>query len=122
MLCCTLMGVPALKKAPRQACVHCENGCTIYETRPQECRSFLCNYLIDATVDDSWKPNRCNFIMVQHPDKNCVRVHVDTKHPDAWRKEPFYSALIRLARKGAAFGGKVYVRVGDTEITLTPNP
>jgi len=116
------MGVPPLEKKPHQECPHCANGCTIYESRPELCRKFLCGYLVDASIDETWKPNRCHFIMVQRRDQNCVIVQVDPNHPDAWKKHPYYSALIRLARKGAAFGGMVYVWVGDTRFTLEPKP
>ena len=114
------MRVQSLNKPVGKTCEHCGTGCAIYETRPEECRGFLCGYLVDPTIDETWKPSRCNFIMVQRRDNNCVVVQVDPKHPDAWKKEPYYSALIRLARRGAAHGGTVYVWVGSTKFTLEP--
>jgi hypothetical protein len=115
------MYVPELHKQPGVTCRHCKGGCAIHETRPPVCRNFHCGYLCDDTIGDDWKPNRCHFIMVPRRDQNCVIVQVDPNYPDAWKKEPFYSALIRLARKGAAHGGMVYVSVGNTEYTLKPN-
>jgi hypothetical protein len=115
------MGVPALEKAPGIRCGHCEMGCSIYASRPEVCRTFLCGYLTDATIDDVWKPSRCNFALVPRYEQNCIVVMVDPDYPDAWKQEPYYTALVRLARKGAPHGGKVYVSVGDTKITLNPN-
>ena len=46
-LCCKVMGVPSISKPASQWCKHCRTGfgCGIYETRPGECRNFICGYL-----------------------------------------------------------------------------
>lgn len=45
-LCCKLFGVGTIAKAPMQWCSHCniygKYGCKVYDTRPDECKAFLC--------------------------------------------------------------------------------
>ena len=44
--CCTANPVPALSKAPKQACSHCSAvGCEIYERQPEVCKTYSCSWL-----------------------------------------------------------------------------
>jgi len=43
-------------------CTKFANGCTIYEDRPETCRSFQCMYTIDVGLPESLKPSVCGFI------------------------------------------------------------
>ena len=47
--CCTVMGVPELKKRPWDECPHvlAGRGCNIYADRPSGCRKFICGWLLD---------------------------------------------------------------------------
>ncbi len=121
-MCCKLLAVRAMEKPVDVWCRHCaqNKGCGIYETRPQVCRAFLCGYLTDATLNEDWKPVRSKFVIVPVYEKNCVMIHVDPDFPDAWRREPYHSALWKLARKGAQYRGRVLVRTGYKTIVLTP--
>lgn len=45
-VCCTLIGVGALAKPPKQKCDNAsKDGCRIYEDRPDGCRTFSCLWL-----------------------------------------------------------------------------
>ena len=47
-LCCKLLRIEAFNKPVGTWCSHCapgRGGCTIYETRPTECRDFYCAWL-----------------------------------------------------------------------------
>jgi hypothetical protein len=44
-LCCTVTRVPELDKPERVTCPHCAKDCTVYEDRPQSCRTFQCEWL-----------------------------------------------------------------------------
>lgn len=45
-LCCTALGVVVLEKPGGDACPHrSAAGCGIYDTRPDECREFVCGWL-----------------------------------------------------------------------------
>ena len=51
-LCCKVVGVAELKKPADVWCGHCNKakGCKIYDTRPQECRTFYCLFLLGALL------------------------------------------------------------------------
>src|ERR1700760_2179500 len=57
----------ALQKPAGAVCPNLgEGGCTIYETRPGTCRSWLCGWRLQAELDDSWRPDlRGVFLMPQ---------------------------------------------------------
>lgn len=43
--CCTMLGVTELRKPVNIACDHvCEQGCSIYNSRPQTCRDWSCDW------------------------------------------------------------------------------
>jgi hypothetical protein len=41
--CCTVVGVTELEKGTWTRCTHqCEQGCAVYERRPETCRGYSC--------------------------------------------------------------------------------
>jgi hypothetical protein len=44
-------------EAGGQACRHCSGGCTIYQTRPQPCRDFLCGWRKLDILGPEWRPD-----------------------------------------------------------------
>jgi hypothetical protein len=62
------MKVPALEKPAGVWCEHAGNhpggGCSIYETRPQACRDFLCSWLTDehGIFLDGDRPDRIGIV------------------------------------------------------------
>jgi hypothetical protein len=59
-VCCSVMAIdkPDIQKAAGVTCRYCDNGCTIYETRPHICRSFHCGWRQLPILDDAWRPDR----------------------------------------------------------------
>jgi hypothetical protein len=54
-LCCKLIRVDALAKPPGTWCMHCapgNGGCTIYDSRPTECRSFYCAWMVSPSLGE----------------------------------------------------------------------
>jgi len=99
-LCCTFIGVKALDKPRYRACGHCVagKGCSIYESRPDECRVFECMWLRDARLPDRLRPDRCRAVITTTDDGRGLVVHVDPTRPDAHRREPLRSQLLQNAR------------------------
>jgi hypothetical protein len=120
-LCCKLMGVGELKKPAGTWCTHCTGGCSIYETRPQECRDFVCAWLESHALDERWKPSRCKFVVFAEPGSVNLKVSVDPARPDAWRKEPFYAWFKAWVRQRIAQGGKVVVMNGKRAVAVLPD-
>ena len=97
--CCDILEVTAVAKPMNTLCKHweTEKGCTIYERRPQMCRSFVCAWL-QGHLDDDWFPEKSR--MVVYYGEGTVNVQVDADHPDRWREEPYSSKLCELSLRG----------------------
>jgi hypothetical protein len=119
-LCCKVIGVKELEKPRGAWCVHCEveKGCTIHSVRPKVCRSYACRFLVDADLDDIWRPSQCGLVI--NTDRRRVVVNVDTDRAEAWRKEPYYSTFKRWSRS-ALPGWPVYISIGDEVIAVYPD-
>lgn len=122
-LCCKVMEVDALKKPAGKWCAHCTSsrGCGIYETRPEECRTFVCAWLQNSKLDDQWKPSRCKFAVWSEAGNLNLKVSVDPARPDAWRKEPYYSYFKGWVRENIAEGGKVLIFNGKRAMAVLPD-
>jgi hypothetical protein len=96
--CCTVMGVPELKKPPWQECQHVTAGlgCKIYLERPSGCRTFICGWLLDPHMGMDLKPENCHVIFYQKNEQNIVAT-CDANYPDAWRAPNVIEFLHRLA-------------------------
>jgi len=115
------MAIDALEKPPGAWCEHCAigSGCRIYETRPGECRDFLCEWLTTPVLPDAFRPDRTKVVLVRHPD-GALAAHCDTANPMAWRKEPVYSLLKRYAAESWGSQAKVLARAGHRLWLITP--
>ena len=97
--CCTVMGVPELKKRPWDECPHVAagRGCNIYADRPSGCRKFICGWLLDPSMGPDLKPENCHVVFYQKNEQNIIAT-CDANYPDAWRKPNVVEFLHRLAR------------------------
>ncbi len=122
-LCCKVMGVSALAKPQGRWCQHCRIGvgCGIYETRPQECITFNCGYLVLPHLTPEWKPAISHLILSSGVSRERLTIHVDPARPDAWRKEPYYATMKKWARVGLERRQQVVVMVGQRSIVLLPD-
>lgn len=85
-LCCKLERIPSLNKPPNSWCEHCDTGvgCTVYERRPKECRTFRCLWL-DSTMPDAWRPDKVHLYAEGSGKGGYVKVCVDPAYPLAWQ-------------------------------------
>jgi len=115
------MGIGALDKPSGQWCPHClpGKGCAIYDERPQECRSFNCDWLVEERLGPEWKPEKSKIVMTSSQDK--IIAYVDPSSPAAWRKSPFFETLTELMKNGLPQGRLVYVAVSDRYTLLLPD-
>jgi len=115
-LCCKLMGVTALGKAPGRWCGHFSKrtGCAVYETRPGDCRVFNCLWLLTEALDETWKPSVCGFVL--HSENGGARliVECDPARPHDWRRAPYEATL----RGWTARGQEVLVFAGTRGLRL----
>jgi hypothetical protein len=100
--CCTVMGVPELRKRPWDTCPHVAagTGCSIYAERPGGCRTFICGWLLDPDMGPDLKPENCHVVLYQR-DEQHIMAACDAAYPDAWREPKVIAFLHRLARANA---------------------
>jgi Fe-S-cluster containining protein len=123
-MCCKLLGVEAIDKPEGTWCPHCtaRRGCAIYDSRPQQCRDFVCAWLKGPALDERWKPSVCKFIVfAEQGGGMMLKVAVDPVRPDAWRKEPFYSYFKNWIRQNAVAGGVLLVLTGKRAVAVLPD-
>jgi hypothetical protein len=118
-LCCKVMAIEELEKPAGRWCPNrnAARGCLVYANRPAECQSFSCMWLANELLDERWKPNRSKLVLTTSDDG--IEVRCDPGFPDAWRKEPFGSAIHRWALSGEAHDVTVVIIVGQKMILVT---
>ena len=104
-----------------------DNRCGIYETRPTDCRTFFCEWMLEKGLGPEWKPERSKFALVMGEGGH-LTAFVDPGFPSAWRNAPYFAAFKKLAADGARatptriitirVGAKVIVVLPDREIDL----
>jgi hypothetical protein len=99
-LCCKLMGVVAIAKAVNSWCPHCQKGkgCRIYDSRPEECRAYACEWLTKPTWPEALKPDKCR-VVFSMLDEGGPFLHViaDPGYPGALQ-DPLVREAIERAR------------------------
>jgi hypothetical protein len=78
MVCCEYMPISTatLKKRAEVLCDHCvvNQGCRIYDTRPNVCRTWHCLWRRDAAMSDELRPDRSGMIfsLIIHDEPRSV--------------------------------------------------
>jgi hypothetical protein len=120
-LCCKVMAIEELAKPAGSWCRHCKPGCgcLVYATRPTECQTYSCLWLIDERLDQHWKPSKSRLVLTTSQDG--IEIRCDPGFPDAWRKEPFRSEIQKWAVSGGPRDVTVIVITGERMILVTPD-
>ncbi|MDB5423269.1 MAG: hypothetical protein JWQ29_685 [Phenylobacterium sp.] len=120
-LCCKLMGVAAIDKAPLAWCRQFKRGCgcKIYETRPKACADFICYWLHAPNLGPEWRPDRAGFVLHISEQGRTLNVETDQANPNAWRAEPYRSQLTAWAAQGAGRALDLLVWTGRRCTRLT---
>ena len=68
-LCCKLVGIGELCKPVHQWCPHWSKNkqCDIYESRPEECRTFACLWLA-GELPERLSPRKTRVVAMRHED------------------------------------------------------
>jgi hypothetical protein len=78
MVCCEYMPISTkgLIKPAETLCNHCivNQGCSIYETRPNVCRTWHCLWRRDATMPDELRPDKSRMIfsLIVHDEERSL--------------------------------------------------
>ena len=121
-LCCKVMGIGELGKAPGRWCDHFVRGvgCGAYGSRPGECRTFGCEWLLFEGWGPEWKPEKSRFVMITEEAGKRLKLVIDPAFPDVWRKEPYYSRLKHISKE-AVNGRRVMIVIGARHIVIFPD-
>jgi hypothetical protein len=111
-----------LDKPAGRWCPHCKpgRGCAIHPTRPDECRTFFCLWMVDRDLGPEWKPERAKFVITNDRTGVNLMIRCDPGFPQAWRQEPYHSVIRRWANAARAHRGTVIVAVNMTVTLLAP--
>ena len=122
-MCCKVLGITELQKPVGKWCPHCDigRGCKIYSSRPEECRTFMCAWLVDERFSDAWNPDRSKMVVTPGHDGNTMEIRCDPGSPTAWRGKDYHDEIIRMAKAAEPTDGSLYVIVG-TKSTLVTSP
>jgi hypothetical protein len=122
-MCCKLFHIPAVEKPAGKWCRHwaAGAGCSIRPDRPQQCRDFFCLWMTDPSVADAWKPDRSRIVLSVFPGNGFLYAQVDPSTPQAWRKQPYFDDLRRMAAAMEEANRRVIVFVGENATLVTPN-
>ncbi len=122
-LCCKVFALPALEKPPGVWCGHCKpgNGCAVHNSAPLQCRQFNCLWMTDGKMPDEWRPDRARFVLSVNPSNGFVFAQVDPGAPGAWRRQPYYDGLRRMARTLIEERRHVVVFVGEGATLVMPD-
>ena len=101
-LCCKVAAVEEVAKPNGVWCPHCVKGkrCAIYPSRPQSCRTFYCQWMLEKGLGPEWKPERARFALVKTEAGRRLTALVDPGFPSAWRRSPYYENLKQWAAEG----------------------
>ena len=137
-LCCTVMGVKELGKAPWRPCVYlgATGGCGVWGAHPDSCKRFTCLWRSsDDLVPAELFPPDCGFLLALDQVERwptVVKVCPDAARPLAWDTAANRRLFARLAaawncpvvvlEQGAhgvlafAPNGRVYTRERDADV------
>lgn len=101
-MCCTALEIVELKKPAGPACPNCilTGGCKIYLKRPQVCRDFECNWLLERALPATLRPDKVGTILMEDDDTGEYRAVCAPAKPLAWRHPLVFAHLLAMAKSG----------------------
>jgi hypothetical protein len=127
--CCFLLSIddPKLKKEFNSWCPHCRpgcGGCSIYQSRPDPCRAFKCQWLYSQArpgqeMPLEMRPDNSGVMFMFSPEAGPQEwfVHVHPHRPLAWRRPKIRAKIDDLLQRGAT----VIVIIGRVRRVLRAN-
>jgi len=105
-LCCRVMKVPGVKD-DHAWCSHAKKGaCGIYDTRPELCRQFNCQWLMNEKLGPHWFPKDAKIVVdLKIGEAGAVLAFiVDPNYPDRWKENPWWPDIRALMGQGIVSG------------------
>ncbi len=101
-MCCSALEIPEFKKPAGPACSNClaGGGCKIYLDRPQLCRDFECEWMMDRKLAANMRPDVIGTILMEDDDTGEYRAVCSPSKPLAWRNPRVFAHLVSVAKTG----------------------
>ena len=121
-LCCKVMPIRALNKPVGRWCSHCKpgTGCGIHDSRPSECGDFFCMWMLERRLGPEWKPEKCKLVLTGDAGGKNLMVRCDPGFPQAWRAEPYHTAIKQWSIAARGQGGVIIVTAGMNATVIAP--
>lgn len=109
--CCKELAIleDEMRKLPGVVCEHCVvgNGCKIYQTRPNVCRTYYCLWRSLPEMDEGWRPDRSGILVIptevppQFDGQFAVNL-ILTGQPEILQSDKFANMLAGFIESGTA--------------------
>jgi len=110
--CCKVLEIEEFPKTAGVLCAHCAagGGCGIYETRPQVCRDYYCQWKEDRGLSAQLRPDKVGALLMEDPDSDEYQAVCDPEKPFSWRNPLVFSLLVAEAKTGRVVVAKAGLR------------
>jgi uncharacterized protein len=110
--CCKVLEIEEMKKTAGKLCPHCvlSGGCGVYETRPQVCRDYFCQWKEDRGLPATMRPDKVGTLLMDDADSDEYHAVCDPEKPFSWRNPLIFRHLVAEAKAGRMVVAKAGVR------------
>ncbi|HMK90553.1 MAG TPA: hypothetical protein VK446_13095 [Methylocystis sp.] len=110
--CCKVLEIEEFPKKVGVLCQHCrpQGGCSVYATREQICRDYVCDWKEDRGLSPQFRPDRIGVILMEDPDSDEYHAVCDPEKPFSWRNPLIFRHLVTLAKEGRMVVAKAGLR------------
>jgi uncharacterized protein len=111
-MCCKVLVIDHFEKDAGVLCEHCilKGGCKIYETRPDVCRDYECDWMMERSLGPQLRPDKVGTILMEDPDSEEYQAVTDPSTPMAWRNPLVFKVLVAKAKEGRVVVAKAGAR------------
>ena len=96
--CCTVIGVTEIEKPKDTPCPNlCRKGCSIYESRPESCRTFQCSWT-QGLGSHKHRPDRAGVVVWIEDETNVGRAIILSESRKNALDRPEGRELVHLAQ------------------------
>lgn len=101
-MCCSALEIDHFKKPMGVMCEFCVKGggCQTYSTRPQVCRDFECDWMMERDLPATLRPDKVGTILMEDPDNEDYQAVCEPTKPMAWRHPLVFKHLVTQAKAG----------------------
>jgi hypothetical protein len=110
--CCKVLEIEEMKKTAGKLCPHCveSGGCGVYQTRPQVCRDYYCQWKEDRGLPATMRPDKVGTLLMDDADSDEYHAVCDPEKPFSWRNPLVFRHLVAEAKAGRMVVAKAGVR------------